>query len=133
MSHREAIRFQRGAHALLLLESDDPRGSLVLPGKVFEYLAARRPIVSIAPDGAVRDLLGPLETALQAPPSDPQAVADILSRVAGGNLPPPVSQEALLPFTRETLTRKLADLLDQVLAEREGHGWRRPPEFHRHN
>lgn len=36
---------QRESQLLLLLDWDDPRGKGVFPGKVFEYLAARRPIL----------------------------------------------------------------------------------------
>lgn len=49
VSHEEARRFQRRSQVLLLLEidSDDKKG--IIPGKLFEYLASKRPILAIGP------------------------------------------------------------------------------------
>jgi glycosyltransferase involved in cell wall biosynthesis len=54
----EALCRQRSAQLLLLLNWDDPREAGVYTGKVFEYLAARRPILAIGgPKGVVSELL----------------------------------------------------------------------------
>src|SRR5437764_5531635 len=55
---RESLRLQRNSEALLLLIPDaGGRGRGVLSGKVFEYLAAERPVLAIVPpDGAPRSL-----------------------------------------------------------------------------
>ena len=52
--HRRALELQRDSEALLLLIPEaDGRGRGVLSGKVFEYLAAERPILAaVPPDGA---------------------------------------------------------------------------------
>ncbi len=44
ISHEDAIEKQRESHILLLLNWEDIRGRGVYTGKIFEYLAARRPI-----------------------------------------------------------------------------------------
>ena len=55
----ESLRLQRDSEALLLLVPDaGGRGKGVLSGKVFEYLAAGRPILAVVPpDGAAADLI----------------------------------------------------------------------------
>ena len=56
----QALRTQREADLLLLLESGDPEAKGVLTGKVFEYMAAGRPILSLGsvPGSAIHDLIG---------------------------------------------------------------------------
>ncbi len=120
--HREVVRFQRGATALLLLESGEERGKLILPGKVFEYLAARRPILAIAPEGAVRDLLAPLGAALFAPPGDPAAIAEALDAVRREDFPPPTDRHRLNEFSRRELAGRLARVFDEVLAGSSARG-----------
>ncbi len=47
--YAEALRRQAQADILLLLQWDDPADESNVPGKVFEYLAARRPILGLGP------------------------------------------------------------------------------------
>ena len=49
VSEPEALRRQAQADILLLLQWDDPADESNVPGKVFEYLAARRPILGLGP------------------------------------------------------------------------------------
>lgn len=49
MPHEQVIAEQQHADVLLLLINHTPNAKLILTGKLFEYLASRRPIVCIGP------------------------------------------------------------------------------------
>jgi len=50
VSHLEAIKYQNQSQLLLLLEANTTAASYIIPGKLFEYLRASRPIVAIGPE-----------------------------------------------------------------------------------
>ena len=52
LSHSEAIQQQRKSQVLLLVEIDSPDTRCIIPGKLFEYMVAERPILAIGPQGA---------------------------------------------------------------------------------
>ena len=58
LPHDETVREQRAADILLLPLRREPEYAKVLPGKIFEYLAARRPVLGIGQeDGAAAAIL----------------------------------------------------------------------------
>ncbi|MGN6379448.1 MAG: glycosyltransferase [Gaiellales bacterium] len=78
--YRDSVAEQRAADALLLLiPQSDGRGRGVLSGKVFEYLAARRPILAAVPaDGLAADLIRRVGAGTVADPDDVPALAAAL-------------------------------------------------------
>jgi glycosyltransferase involved in cell wall biosynthesis len=56
VSHIEALRIMHRSD-LLLLYDPNPSGDYYVHGKLYEYLAARRPILGVLPPGAARRLL----------------------------------------------------------------------------
>jgi glycosyltransferase involved in cell wall biosynthesis len=117
-TRRHALELQRDSEALLLLIPDaGGRGRGVLSGKVFEYLAAERPILAaVPPDGAAADLLRESGAGIVVAPDDVEAMsaalADLDSRHRAGSL----DGTLLSPELRERLSRRarveeLAELL----------------------
>lgn len=121
--HRAAIREMGAADVLLLCVPDGPNGDSVIPAKVFEYLAAGRPIVMVGPTtGACADIVRH-SAAGAVVPFDAVAIAAALEKAldawrAGAPLTG-CSAERLEPFSRARLARRLADLLDQLCDQNE--------------
>jgi glycosyltransferase involved in cell wall biosynthesis len=115
---RESLRLQRDSDALLLLIPEaGGSGRGVLSGKVFEYLAAERPILAVVPpDGAAAQLIRDTGAGVVAPPEDEDAIRDALLALHGrwqaGELDgPPLSDEWRTKLSRATRVEELADLL----------------------
>jgi glycosyltransferase involved in cell wall biosynthesis len=115
---RRSLELQRDSEALLLLIPEaGGRGRGVLSGKVFEYLAAERPILAaVPPDGAAADLIRETGAGVVAPPDDPEALADALAglveRWRQGELAGrPLSHEHRERLSRAARVEELADLL----------------------
>jgi glycosyltransferase involved in cell wall biosynthesis len=77
LPHRSALELQRDSEALLLLIPDaGGRGRGILSGKVFEYLAAERPILALVPpDGAAARLLLETNAGVVVDPEDIDGIA----------------------------------------------------------
>jgi glycosyltransferase involved in cell wall biosynthesis len=80
VARREALALQRDSEALLLLIPEaGGRGQGVLSGKVFEYLAAERPILAaVPPDGAAAELIRETGAGVVAAPDDVEGLKDAL-------------------------------------------------------
>jgi glycosyltransferase involved in cell wall biosynthesis len=89
---REALALQRDSDALLLLIPEAAgRGQGVLSGKVFEYLAAERPILAaVPPEGAAAELIRDTAAGVVAAPDDvpalTRALTELHERWAAGTL-----------------------------------------------
>jgi glycosyltransferase involved in cell wall biosynthesis len=117
-SHRRALELQRASDALLLLIPDaGGRGRGVLSGKVFEYLAAERPILAaVPPDGAAAALIREVGTGVVAAPEDVTAIGDALAALherwqAGSLNGAPLPEDVRDRLDRRSRIREYADLL----------------------
>lgn len=52
VSHEKAVTIQKKSQILLLVEIDSEETKQIIPGKLFEYLKAQRPILALAPKGS---------------------------------------------------------------------------------
>jgi glycosyltransferase involved in cell wall biosynthesis len=83
VAHRRALELQRDSEALLLLVPDaDSRGRSVVPAKLYEYLAAGRPIIAaVPPDGEAAAILRETNAGMVVDPRDVRGIAAALAEM----------------------------------------------------
>ncbi len=116
VSHREALAFQAESDVLLILQ---PGTSMSIPGKIFEYIAMRKKILALTPDGATADVVRRHDLGLVVDPDDAQAIQAALLQLVkefrNGGIKPPAIDGAFHQYDGVTLTRRLhEELLDCV-------------------
>jgi glycosyltransferase involved in cell wall biosynthesis len=118
---RRSLELQRDSEALLLLIPEaGGRGKGVLSGKVFEYLAAERPILAaVPPDGAAAKLIEEVGAGVVAPPDDVDALTGALNSLVArwreGTLNGTVLSEAdRRRVSRAARVEELAELLQEL-------------------
>jgi glycosyltransferase involved in cell wall biosynthesis len=118
---RRSLELQRDSEVLLLLIPDaGGRGKGVLSGKVFEYLAAERPILAVVPpDGAAAALVRDTGAGLVVAPDDVEGMTEALrelhGRWRGGTLDGrPLSDEWRRKVSRRARSEELVRVLERV-------------------
>jgi glycosyltransferase involved in cell wall biosynthesis len=118
----ESLRLQRDSEALLLLVPDaGGRGKGVLSGKVFEYLAAGRPILAVVPpDGAAAELIRETGAGVVVAPDDVEgigkALAALHARFADGGLQAvELAADTRHRLSRQARVEETADLLRRIV------------------
>ncbi len=111
--HGEALGYQRAADALLLVNGRRPES---MSSKVFEYLAAGRPVFAISPEAsAARTLFEEVGGGTCVLPDDDMTapLARFVRKVRSGDAPV-ADAAALERYDVARLTAELAGLLDQL-------------------
>jgi glycosyltransferase involved in cell wall biosynthesis len=119
--HRRALELQRDSEAnLLLLPEAAGRGKVVPSGKIFEYLAAERPILAAVPtDGVAAQLVRETGAGVVVAPDDEDGLREALrglhARWRAGQLGNGyLSDEQRRRLARTTRVEELAELLWKV-------------------
>ncbi len=114
VTHEEAVNYQRSSQVLLLAEIDSPHTRGIIPGKLFEYLAAKRPILAIGPEHWEGGEI--VKSTNSGVVCNYNSLADLKAVILKwfhlyqqGNLM--VSSVNIKEYNRRTLTAKLAKLL----------------------
>ena len=119
LPHAELVGRYADADAFLLCpnQSDNARGQI--NGKLFEYLAAGKPILHVGPfDADNTRLLDETHAGLTVPPGDVDAARQAIEQIASGRFaasPHALPEGLAAPFERKALTKQLAQLLDGLV------------------
>jgi glycosyltransferase involved in cell wall biosynthesis len=118
---RRSLELQRDSEALLLLIPEaEGRGRGVLSGKVFEYLAAERPILALVPpDGAAARLLNETGAGIVVAPEDVEGTVRELAALrdrwqAGALDGTPLGERWRRRLSRRARIEELAQLLQSL-------------------
>jgi glycosyltransferase involved in cell wall biosynthesis len=118
--HRDAIAAMQAADVLVLIKHVEPRYRGLVPGKLYEYMGAGRPILALVPESEAADLVRGLGWGEVAPPDDAEAIAAALGRLLAhkraGRLSDVYPMRGREQFERRAQTENLAALLAQIAA-----------------
>jgi len=126
VSHQETLKLMVNADALLLIIApeeacNEKTGPLMIPGKVFEYLGAKRSILALIPQGVAADLIRSTKAGIIIPPKDvnsiKQAIFKLFQDWERGGLG--TIQSDVSEYDRKVLTEKLANVFGQVYGKYE--------------
>ena len=119
--HGEAVKSQSAADVNLVFVSESPRrgGHLIVPGKVFDYIGAGRPILALAPSGsALNTLVERNRLGFAAPIDFTELAAGTIARIfrlwERGELSP-IPSEQREKFSAEQVVPQLAEFLGKFL------------------
>ncbi|AXO79379.1 glycosyl transferase family 1 [Olleya aquimaris] len=114
LTHIEAIEYQKKSQLLLLIEINSEDTKAIIPGKIFEYMVANRPIIAIGPKGAdVASIIKDTNTGVffnyQEYEALKQTIKNHFEAYKNNNLS--TNPVGLQRFSRRQLTKKLASLI----------------------
>lgn len=117
VSHNRAVELQQTSQVLLLLIPDVPNNKGIVTGKLFEYLAANRPILALGPtDGDLQDIMSETEAGTVVTFDDKKAikllVRNFYERYKRQELQ--VSSKNIEQYHRKNLTEKLVQALKKM-------------------
>ncbi|MEO9076168.1 MAG: glycosyl transferase family 1 [Gelidibacter sp.] len=117
VNHEEALMYQRQSRLLLLIEIDSEDTKAIIPGKLFEYMVAETPIISVGPkDSDVERIITSTNTGryfyYDAASELREHLLTCFSNYKNATLATyPIG---LQQYSRKSLTKKLADLITSL-------------------
>jgi glycosyltransferase involved in cell wall biosynthesis len=120
-SHAEVSDFQQSAQVLLLLVNDSPNAKGIVTGKVFEYLAAKRPILAVGPVGGDLDnLLKETDAGILLPFDSENEIFEGLKWFWEGYKSnwDTFNPKKVKQYSRRELTLRMAGLMDELVANK---------------
>jgi glycosyltransferase involved in cell wall biosynthesis len=117
VSHEEAIRHQKKAQVLLLVEINSFETISIIPGKLFEYMVSGRPIIAIGPRGSdFAEIITETNTGVFFDYEEKDKLKETILRYFAefkeGKLKS--NPVGLQQYSRKSLTGKLAELIRKL-------------------
>lgn len=117
VTHEEALIYQRQSSLLLLIEIDSKETRSIIPGKIFEYLYAKRPVFAIGPkDWDAAEIIAQTQSGKSFLYSEKgkikEALLDYFKDYSAGNSE--VNSKDIERFHRKNLTKKLSEVIFKV-------------------
>jgi glycosyltransferase involved in cell wall biosynthesis len=114
----QARALQRSADVLLLITSRK-RGEAT--GKLYEYLAARRPILALAEGNEAARIVQETRTGVTVAPDDVDMIAAAIRHAMTGEMSRTYSPQNVERYTYPRLAEGLAELIERVVRRRAEH------------
>jgi len=117
--HKKSIEYLMKSDILLLIVDESKESEEIVPGKVYEYLGTRIPLMAIAPEtSAIADLLTETRAGMLAHQSNIDKIADIFINYYNdwneNNTSLAPDEQAINSYERKEAARKLSELLNNL-------------------
>jgi glycosyltransferase involved in cell wall biosynthesis len=117
ISHEEVLKMQLESDVLLLISWDNEKEKMFIPGKIYEYFALQKPVLSIGyRDGSLKDLIE--ETKVGYHVSDLESTKRVLLDIYNEFLEKGKvefnSDIDIEDYSMENMAKKFADLLNEL-------------------
>lgn len=117
VEHSKAMEYLAGSAALLLVVPSGKKSDEMIPGKLFEYLASKRPVIAIGPKGSdVAKILEETKGGRIFGQNDfaglGEYIGEIMNNFNSGNFE--TSPVGIDQYTRRNLAGKIAGVLNSI-------------------
>ncbi len=123
LPHQESIAHLISADILLLVIGASPGSEFVVTGKIFEYLAAGKPVLALVPHGAAANLIRETRSGVVVHPGDVQQISNTLVEMytlwEQGHLTIHPDQSLIANFDRRNLTADLVGVLEDISSKKD--------------
>ena len=114
VSHSEVIKHQKTSKLLLLMVNNTPNAKGIVTGKVFEYMASKRPILAIGPkDGDLGEILTQTSSGIVCDYDNVENLSSTIWRIFKDDTK---FENNISLYSRVKLTEKLVNLLNEVIS-----------------
>lgn len=120
VSHEESLRYAISSDVLLLFINDVPGAEVIMTGKIFEYLACKKPVMAMVPfNGVAAELIRDTSAGVVVPPQSvdeiKKTILSLYSKYIDGTLHKSYQSRNISGYSRYNLTRKLVNICDQLI------------------
>jgi glycosyltransferase involved in cell wall biosynthesis len=120
LPHDQVLDVMQKSQVLLLVINQTPNSKGILTGKIFEYLAAQRPIICIGPkDGDAAKVLLETGSGSSFSVEDSEALHSFISKLFESYQQglPFIGNASIEKYTRKHITGRIAGILDVITGE----------------
>jgi glycosyltransferase involved in cell wall biosynthesis len=117
LPREETLALQQSSDSLLLIAGDHPG---VATGKLYEYMAAKRPIMVLGENSAAAEIVRRLDCGLVASANDPHSIADAFTTLTtqASELNACAVDANVEDFSYEILAQRMAEEIECAIRKR---------------
>ena len=117
IAHEEVLKKQLNSDVLLLISWDNEKEKMFIPGKIYEYFALKKPVLSIGyKEGSLKDLIEETKVGyhVSSLESTKEALLEIYNKFVEKGTVELKADMNIEDYSMENMAKKFADLLNEL-------------------